>query len=874
MSYSDLSDRFDIVTKHIRKGASRIISLSTFFRSYKKCIEVFSTSLQKITEGLMPEPHDDSSTLEIALNGLYLCFKKSISEQTQYCKTIQLELIEPLELFLEHYNESVTTYITTGESITKQLVKSKEVMVKSRHKYYKHSAAAEKSEKPQGPEEKIVNKVSQSRNLANKSAEDYMKSIEIVNKFTEDFDETVPEVMSSLQQNEENRIYFVKGSLEKFIKQATKYQGLSKENLEQVSGLVSNINGGIDIEVFVDTNKGRYRGVIKEEFISYQKWRDKRKEINEVDPRDPEENYEEILEKALNYIMTSEDTDSDSSLSEFELEEPDFGKISEAFKSSSYRNYFLDLLESKKSKSFLSQLKMNTLVTYLKSLLTAILIDEDRDPYTFCKIVSLLHCFYTDTSELKRKYLSQLLSSHSIWTDKLRWVEGIEYTIAFKIFSDKESLKKIPIPTKKKTGLLRALKNIAHKIPAVFQKESTGDEAEKTAAFIVVTQYSFYMSHLSLPLEVCNSIILLCCQRANLDSNRTCTLLAELEASQRANVSILSPALHSLRFREKERSSFGEALGIGLAIEYLPPQDTVQMLTVCKLWRNQLQLSVYKRCIMAWDLPVENMRRLRNLTWTSLLKGHMREIDYQAFLNRVKTFPETETETEEVIALDVARSYQNSTVVPSESLKNILLVYSFYNPEVGYCQGMNYIAGTIFAQFQDEEASLKFMVALIEKFKMTELFTTDLPKLKQFFYQLDRLISMELPELHELFKQINIGAGHFCAPWFITLFASHLQSRPGVLSRLWDLFLFDGWKTMFKAAIVILRRLSKELVNANFEDIMFALSSIQGSQPVVDVFDENFIKSVQMVNITNTLLREIEEEYVHLRKRAEKHTKK
>ena len=79
---------------------------------------------------------------------------------------------------------------------------------------------------------------------------------------------------------------------------------------------------------------------------------------------------------------------------------------------------------------------------------------------------------------------------------------------------------------------------------------------------------------------------------------------------------------------------------------------------------------------------------------------------------------------------------------------------------------------------------------------------------------------------------------------------------------------------MFKAAIVILRRLSKELVNANFEDIMFALSSIQGSQPVVDVFDENFIKSVQMVNITNTLLREIEEEYVHLRKRAEKHTKK
>ena len=166
----------------------------------------------------------------------------------------------------------------------------------------------------------------------------------------------------------------------------------------------------------------------------------------------------------------------------------------------------------------------------------------------------------------------------------------------------------------------------------------------------------------------------------------------------------------------------------------------------------------------------------------NLLKGHTREIDYHAFLNRVKTSPNLETE--EVIGLDVARSYQGSLIVPAESLKNILLVYAFYNPDVGYCQGMNYIAGTIYSQFQDEEKSLKFMVALIEKYKMTELFTTDLPKLKQFFYQLDRIIGIELPELHELFKNISIGSAHFCAPWFITLFASHLQNRPMILNKL------------------------------------------------------------------------------------------
>lgn len=871
MSYSDLSDRFDVVTKHIKKGANTVASLSAYFKSYKKTTENYAISLQKILEGLAIEFQDDSNTLEIALNGLYQCFKKNIADYNSHCKNIQLELIEPLELFLEHYNESINTYIGDGEIICKQLKKSKEIMVKDRHKYYKYSADAEKIEK-QRDDEKISNKISQSRVQVNKSSENYMKSIEIVNKQIEEFDETVPNVMNSLQQNEENRIFFVKSTLEKFVKQSSKHISLAKENLEQISGLVNNVNSAIDVEVYVDANKGRYKGGVKEEFISYQKWRDKRKEINDVDVKESDENCEEVLEKAMNFIMTGEETDSDSSLSELDIEEPEFSKISEALKNSNFRSFFLDLLESRKYKSFLTQAKMTCLVTYLKSLLTAILIDDDKDPFVFCKILSLLHCFYTETPELKRKYLSQLLSSHSIWTDKLRWVEGIEYTTSVKIFSDKESIKKIPKPGMKKTGIFGALKNIAHKIPNVFQKEIIGDESEKTAAFIVITQFSFYMSHLSLPLEVCNSIILLCCQRANLDSNRTCTLLAELEASQRANVFALTPMMNSLRFREKERKNFGKEMAIGLSIEYLFPCETVVLLYVCKKWTFQLKDFVYKKCLMDWDLPKEKIWALRNLTWMSLLKNNIREIDYQAFLQRVKANPEIEME--EVISLDVSRSYQNSSEVPSESLKNVLLVYSFYNPEVGYCQGMNYIAGTILSQFQNEEKSLIFMVALIEKFQMTELFTMDLPKLKQFFYQLDRLIGMELPELHELFKQINIGSGHFCAPWFITLFASHLQNRPNLLIKLWDLFLFEGWKTMFKAAIVILRRLSKELVSSKFEDIMFALSGIQGLTPIVDVFDENFIKSVQVVNITNSLLKSIEDEYQHLKSRAEKHTKR
>ena len=288
-------------------------------------------------------------------------------------------------------------------------------MLKKKNKYYKHSATVEKTEKNQGTNDDKNNKqIIQLKNLANKSSEEYVKSIENVNKVIEEFDYSVPNKLISLQQNEENRIHFVKTTLEKFIKQAMKNQTISKENMEQMIGLVNNINSDIDIQVFVDTHKGRYRGGIKEEFISYQKWKDKRKEINEIEARDADDNYEEILAKAINFIMSGEDTDSDSSLSEIESEEPDFIKISEAFKNSNLRIYFLDLLESKKHKYLLSQQKMNTLVSYLKSLLTSIIIDDDKDPCVFCKLLSLLHSFFSDLPQHRRLYLSQFLSSHSI----------------------------------------------------------------------------------------------------------------------------------------------------------------------------------------------------------------------------------------------------------------------------------------------------------------------------------------------------------------------------------------------------------------------------------------------------------------------------
>mmetsp|Transcript_29042 Transcript_29042/g.28731 ORF Transcript_29042/g.28731 Transcript_29042/m.28731 type:complete len:172 (+) Transcript_29042:366-881(+) len=167
-------------------------------------------------------------------------------------------------------------------------------------------------------------------------------------------------------------------------------------------------------------------------------------------------------------------------------------------------------------------------------------------------------------------------------------------------------------------------------------------------------------------------------------------------------------------------------------------------------------------------------------------------IDYIALLNKVVAEPTAINELEEIIDMDVSRCYQNHPHIIPQVLKNLLKTYAYYNPEIGYCQGMNYIAGTLYIQIQDEEATFRSLISLVKRFKMTNLFINDLPKLKQFFYQMDRLIGMLEPEVHDYFKEVGISSGHFSSPWFITLFASHLQNKTEILLQIWDLFLIQG----------------------------------------------------------------------------------
>ena len=181
---------------------------------------------------------------------------------------------------------------------------------------------------------------------------------------------------------------------------------------------------------------------------------------------------------------------------------------------------------------------------------------------------------------------------------------------------------------------------------------------------------------------------------------------------------------------------------------------------------------------------------------------------------------------------------------------------------------MNFIAGFLFLAFEKSE-SLAFAVlkAVIARYRMQELFNTELPMLKLHFYELDRLIAILLPDLHTHFKEETINSSYYSSSNFITLFTSVLQMQTSSenaenLLRLWDHFLAKGWKSIFKASIAILKENEEALLGMPFEVMLTQVVNLPTKfliTPEKDVL--KFDAALKQVRVPSMLLERLKKEF-------------
>ena len=185
---------------------------------------------------------------------------------------------------------------------------------------------------------------------------------------------------------------------------------------------------------------------------------------------------------------------------------------------------------------------------------------------------------------------------------------------------------------------------------------------------------------------------------------------------------------------------------------------------------------------------------------------------------------------------------------------------------------MNYIAAFLLTLIGDEEDSFYIYYSLLMSTDYGGLFPNDLEKLKKIFYVFDRLLNILMPEIYFYLKNNSITVSYFISPWFITLFTNAFQyikekDKPKVLLRIWDLFLFDGWKSIIKIGISLIKHFETKLLSLSSEDLLqFLINDIIKSDFFSNEnFDTLMFISVNM-NIEENLMLNIENEYEIKRK--------
>ncbi|CAD8100981.1 unnamed protein product [Paramecium sonneborni] len=252
--------------------------------------------------------------------------------------------------------------------------------------------------------------------------------------------------------------------------------------------------------------------------------------------------------------------------------------------------------------------------------------------------------------------------------------------------------------------------------------------------------------------------------------------------------------------------------------------------------------------VLAWPLLADIKKAKENASINQ-------RINYSDFLTK------NEYKFEHQIRLDVHRTFpdninfQDQTVL-SESLVNVLKALSVAISDMGYCQGLNFLTAALIMVTNDDNA-FWILYRLMTHYNLTAKYKNP-NSLYREFYILDNLISQYHPNTSKILKRHNIDLFFFTTEWFITMFSTALPIN--LFYRIFEIFLIEGEKTLFRCALTIIHYKEQKLIQLNdFEEGLQFLKSYLDLQ----LLDTNQFINIMLKNykFSKTIIQQLDIKY-------------
>ena len=185
-----------------------------------------------------------------------------------------------------------------------------------------------------------------------------------------------------------------------------------------------------------------------------------------------------------------------------------------------------------------------------------------------------------------------------------------------------------------------------------------------------------------------------------------------------------------------------------------------------------------------------------------------------------------------------------------DKLKNILICFVSIFPEIGYCQGMNYVVTFLYQLLNlNEEETFYFFLGIVLNTKYNQIFKDDFQTLNLFFKIFEKILEINSPEIYYKFLDNNIVTSSYISPLFITLFTDQSpnfkeSNPPKFIFFIIEKFILEGWSALFNCGFTLLVFTYEKIMlleKDNLTSFVINISSVIAK-------DENFEETKNIFN--------------------------
>lgn len=197
-----------------------------------------------------------------------------------------------------------------------------------------------------------------------------------------------------------------------------------------------------------------------------------------------------------------------------------------------------------------------------------------------------------------------------------------------------------------------------------------------------------------------------------------------------------------------------------------------------------------------------------------------------------------------------------------EKLYKVLKAITLHFSYIGYCQGMNFLAGfLLLMNGGNENDAFSFFVKLSidSNFFLVHLYEEKFPLLSFLIFVFNRIAKKKIPEIFKFLKKLDFPEEAWLYKWYLSFFLNGFPMNQAV--KFWNFFLKKNLFSFISLTISLLKNLKKNYLNKDRSDFMELINKLNEYE-IMNV--EKCIKDAEKIKISKRTIGKLAEEFVIL----------